>query len=201
MQGGMSLWGNHWARSETLKRYRGARGSSAHWSTSNLCWRWANVPLGGQVEDASIISGLVSYKSGGFLDSSHYGMESVDVLASDLHGEADWDSADLTEGPNSGRSASICGDYERFHEVYPVVSESFPSLDPELLWLAIWCGSEEQVVHPGSFRQCPRIHLAVEGYACRGIVVGICVEESRVLHGCNGPLVKRAPFSLCRECS
>lgn len=42
------------------------------------------------------------------------GMGSINVLAGDLEGKADWDLADLTRGPDIGIRTSIRGDYTIF---------------------------------------------------------------------------------------
>lgn len=62
---------------------------------------------------------------------------SIDGLASDLEGEAEWESANWTGGLYIGSEASILGEYGRHREVLYVVIESVPLWVADFLSLAI----------------------------------------------------------------
>lgn len=57
--------------------------------------------------------------------------------ADDLEGKVDWDLADRTEGSGVGSRVSLFDDYEPLREAYAAVSEFAPSLNLDLLSLAI----------------------------------------------------------------
>lgn len=64
-------------------------------------------------------------------------MKSINMLASDWEGEADWDLANLTGGPDIGSQPSICSAYGHLRGMCSVVSESVSSSIAYLLLLAV----------------------------------------------------------------
>lgn len=65
------------------------------------------------------------------LEAASENVVTISGISSDLQGGVDWYLADSTVGPDLGRPASICGDYERVLDVCSVGNESVPSSEED----------------------------------------------------------------------
>lgn len=72
-----------------------------------------------------------------YLPAAPEELASINVLAGDLHHEADWDLAHVTGSPDLGSRAIIRGDKGHLREVCSVIRKSLPSLVSHLLTLNI----------------------------------------------------------------